>query len=343
MINLDKPWVCPACKGQLMINKQQLSCTDCSRHYRVENSIPILMDEKRLTKNELSQKNIYENYKGNWIEPVLQYNNHITLSSANIYSAFRALNLKKDQNVLEIGCFNSNKLMTLSMLYGINAYGIDLSHPAILEQAKLIKKYKIKSEYVVANASFLPCRKAFFDAILLLDILEHVENKQKLMLQCYDTLKPGGRIFLKVPTEKDASLLNLSAQFKAKWIIERRKNIGHLQDLALSKKELKKLIKDAKFKIIKWKVKSILLDTIWEFIISIIAHLYLRLKCKNKHNAEQSARAHKLKRNKLCQFIVFLSKIITAPDLLVSVFNTGGIVYVIAEKLPDPDSVLSVS
>jgi len=92
------------------------------------------------------------------------------------------LNLIKDipyNNVLEIGC-GSGELSR----YLKNYIGIDISE---------------RTPFIVGDAQNLPFEDNSFDLILLLDLLEHTDDKIVLS-EVYRVLKPNGYVIITVPT-----------------------------------------------------------------------------------------------------------------------------------------------
>ena len=92
------------------------------------------------------------------------------------------LNLIKDipyNNVLEIGC-GSGELSK----YLKNYTGIDISE---------------RTPFIVGDAQNLPFEDNSFDLILLLDLLEHTDDKS-VMSEVYRVLKPNGYAIITVPT-----------------------------------------------------------------------------------------------------------------------------------------------
>lgn len=92
------------------------------------------------------------------------------------------LNLIKDisyNNVLEIGC-GSGELSK----YLKNYQGIDISE---------------KTPFIIGDAQKLPFEDNSYDLILMLDLLEHTNDKA-VMKEVYRVLKPNGHVIITVPT-----------------------------------------------------------------------------------------------------------------------------------------------
>ncbi len=52
---------------------------------------------------------------------------------------------------------------------------------------------------IVADGHELPVRPASLDAVLLTGVLEHVRDPYRMVRQAWDSLKPGGRVYMEVP------------------------------------------------------------------------------------------------------------------------------------------------
>jgi len=340
MPQLNTIWACPSCKIDLELSGDDLLCSSCREVYEHIGYIPKLIKKEGLSENETHQHTIYESYEVAFLDPARQYNNFISLSTWHIFDGFKQLNLKRNDKVLEVGCLNSNKLITLGLLYKIKPFGIDLSQSALQEQGKMAQQFNLDGSFAVANASSLPCRDNCFDAVILLDIIEHVEDKRGLLNQCHRCLKEGGRLFIKAPAEKDDNIFSfttLSNMLGAKWVSKRRKQVGHLPELALSKVELKSLINMSGFKILKWKARGIFLDVVWDlFIADKLSKLYLKIALKKKAEpvvSKKGALAKPiLKRNTLSKLVLLIGRLMCLPDIVISWFGVGTVIYIVAEK-----------
>jgi len=94
-------------------------------------------------------------------------------------------------NVLDFGC-NYGHSTKLLQSKGFDAYGVDVSTPAINYGHSI----GIKNIFLEAEKTF---DKNFFDAVIALDVIEHIEDDQKALEYLVDFTKPGGIIVLMVP------------------------------------------------------------------------------------------------------------------------------------------------
>jgi len=90
---------------------------------------------------------------------------------------------------LDIGCSDQR---VRSYLVGCNAYtGLDYYSTAV-------NWYRTKPA-VYGDAHGLPFDVAQFDAVMLLDVLEHLAQPTVCLKESFRVLRPGGHLFLKVP------------------------------------------------------------------------------------------------------------------------------------------------
>ncbi|MEM3980895.1 MAG: class I SAM-dependent methyltransferase [Desulfurococcaceae archaeon] len=83
----------------------------------------------------------------------------------------------------------------LVLTYTIDEYNKALS---IIKEVDWLKSYVILGKGDAQNLKFLP--NNYFDQALLIDVLEHVKNDDKVVKEVYRILKPKGRAIVSVPT-----------------------------------------------------------------------------------------------------------------------------------------------
>jgi len=101
-------------------------------------------------------------------------------------------------------------------------------------------RYGLELPIVVAAGEGLPYPDSSFDLIICLDVLEHVDDAENVLLEMYRTLKPGGAVLTTVPNRRafrdphyHLPAINWLPEAAADWIIERSghgKSGGPLQD-----------------------------------------------------------------------------------------------------------------
>jgi SAM-dependent methyltransferase len=103
------------------------------------------------------------------------------------------LSLPSKAQILEMGCGTGGNLSLLSQ-YG-KVYGVELDNFA--------RNYALKRHIAPILPGSLPYdipfEDSFFDLIVLLDVLEHVEEDGLSVMQLYRKQKPGGYLLITVP------------------------------------------------------------------------------------------------------------------------------------------------
>ena len=85
-------------------------------------------------------------------------------------------NLLDCRTILDVGCGTGSPIKTFSKdFYSV---GVDLFKPALLES----KKRSIHDDYILLDINNLCFRSNFFDAVLALDVIEHLEKSKGVRL-----------------------------------------------------------------------------------------------------------------------------------------------------------------
>lgn len=101
-------------------------------------------------------------------------------------------------NILNIGCHSglfTEKIIRKTSVKGV--YGIDVSKSAIEKAKKRIPK----GHFQVADAHKLPFTNNTFNAVFCLEVLEHVDYPDQVILEIKRVLKKGGYGVILVPTD----------------------------------------------------------------------------------------------------------------------------------------------
>ena len=97
-------------------------------------------------------------------------------------------------NILDVGCAFGFATLKLARR-GYTTVGVDNSSRYIA----WAKRRHPGGTYIQASAESLPLEDASFDAVFLLDVLEHVVDQQAVLREVERVLKPGGTLILSVP------------------------------------------------------------------------------------------------------------------------------------------------
>lgn len=113
---------------------------------------------------------------------------------------FDVLYSQKPEKVLEVGCGAGKFIFALADRFPETHFtGIDISTQAISKAKAFNQSDKI--EFLIADAGEMNLMPDSFDAIIMLDVLEHVPNPQKVIQDCSSFLKRGGLLHTFIPCE----------------------------------------------------------------------------------------------------------------------------------------------
>jgi 2-polyprenyl-6-hydroxyphenyl methylase/3-demethylubiquinone-9 3-methyltransferase len=119
----------------------------------------------------------------------------------------------KDIKVLDIGCGGGLACEFLAKR-GANVSGIDLSFNSIKTAQEHAKKSNLQIDYQCGVAENLPYGESTFDVIVCFDVLEHVEDWEKVISEIYRVLNKNG-IFLFDTINK-----TFKSKFIMIWLLE---------------------------------------------------------------------------------------------------------------------------
>lgn len=189
---------------------------------------------------------IYNQLQDRWYEanddPVALLRAESKLVAPWISETASKLLEQKNLYMLDMGCgggFISNKLAKK----GHTVKGIDLS-PTSLDVAKKYDSTK-SVEYSIGDVTQLNFTPNQFDVTLSCDVLEHVEEPQKLVQEAYRVTKPGGLFFFHT---FDRNFISYLVVIKfVEWFVRNTPKHMHILKMFIKPKELKKWCTDCGF------------------------------------------------------------------------------------------------
>lgn len=136
-------------------------------------------------------------------------------------------------HMLEVGCGLGNFLIEASRA-GFDVQGIDVSADAVATANAALGEDRARAG-MLEDADFKPEQ---FDIVVLADVIEHVRNPKMFMQHVRTLLKPGGVIFVAVP-----SLDSLSARLMGRYWVEFKRE--HL--FYFNRQTIQQLLEDCGF------------------------------------------------------------------------------------------------
>ncbi|MBI5221391.1 MAG: class I SAM-dependent methyltransferase [Candidatus Magasanikbacteria bacterium] len=142
---------------------------------------------------------------------------------------FQSLKLLKNLSgkikILEVGCGAGQFIRSIKQsLPTSECYGFDVSEAAINKA----KDAKDAVNYLVGPADHWPLGDNFFDAVVIYDVLEHVESVGQTMIELKRVLKPGGLVYAFIPCEGDYLSFWRWLKFSEKFDTLTNKYAGHI-------------------------------------------------------------------------------------------------------------------
>ena len=152
-----------------------------------------------------------------------------------IKSQIRKLNLKKESEILEVGCGTGGNIELLTKFGNVSAF--EMNEYALRTSKKIAKKINFSIElspgYCPDN---IPFKEKKFDFICMLDVLEHIEEDDTTISNLKNKLNENGHILITVPAYN--------------WLWSKHDEINH-HKRRYSKGSIKKLIQSKNMKLIK--------------------------------------------------------------------------------------------
>ncbi len=162
-------------------------------------------------------------------------NGHVLKAPMKVERIIKIMGIENRDIILDIGCARGEILYKL-VVNAEFAVGIDLS-PNVFEKARKSKKIN----YILADAEYIPLTDETFSKIICLDLLEHVLEPEKVIMEMKRLLRKDGKIILEVPSTGVVSSLLTGDFHDGHLRYYTRKKIGdilHKHELSIEKLEL---------------------------------------------------------------------------------------------------------
>lgn len=146
------------------------------------------------------------------------------------------------ENILDVGCGTGRfEEILLGQGFNIDVIAIDISKKSIhVAKSKLNSE---KFEFLCGDVASLPFKDDSFDCCVLIEVIEHISNKESVLKELKRVLKTRGKLIITTPNKRDVILRIHNLFLKLGMKIARRR-IVH-KDEYVSTKELSTLVEGA--------------------------------------------------------------------------------------------------
>src|SRR5690606_29350909 len=110
--------------------------------------------------------------------------------------AARLCELRAGERVLDIGCGVGGPARTLVDAFDVDVFGVSISTTQVDTAARINATNPRWSRHI--DVAVHDCQRAYgqqrFDVAWSMNMLYHVESKERMLRAAYDALRPGGRL-----------------------------------------------------------------------------------------------------------------------------------------------------
>lgn len=215
----DDIWRCPHCRGALQSRSERLRCVDCRRDYECVDGIPDLrtpgdrgghfVEDLRLARAlAATGSDPLESLVRRVVESHLRDDYRVSRAARRILEGPTRLHgevagwlgeaIQPGRLPLDLGC-GSGMLLAAAAARGCDGVGIDLSLAWLVVAKRLIAAHGGTPRLAAARAEALPLADASVDAVVSLDVIEHVRDAAAYLAEIDRVTRPGGRLALSTP------------------------------------------------------------------------------------------------------------------------------------------------
>lgn len=117
---------------------------------------------------------------------------------------FDVLANKSPQTFLEVGC-GSGDLSKKLLARGMTGVGVDFSSRAINLAAEELRDFTETGRYELFEGDVfeLPLQENYFDLVISMMVMEHIEDDRNFLSRLFSLVKPGGNLILGVPARPE--------------------------------------------------------------------------------------------------------------------------------------------
>ena len=147
--------------------------------------------------------------KQNYTDPDIGWKYEKRRIDSTILNLLEGLTRKRlSYRILEVGIGKGDLALKTSLIPGesnITYFGIDISKPGVAIARKRICNFKF--HFLVSDGLNLPFKSQYFDLVICSEVLEHVIEKRKLIIEIGRVLKNGSHLVITTPNPKSLTYI----------------------------------------------------------------------------------------------------------------------------------------
>lgn len=188
--------ICPICRSVLNIHSNILECPKCEGQYPIVNGIPIFIEQeyqRKWTDYHIREFTpLLSNPKRNEFTCNINLTEETYYSTPLIESDYYAKYLVSCKNILDLGSGDGTFSAPLSDK-GREIFCVD---PSFVALNRILKRQRKNMHPINAEGTRLPFPDNFFDGILFIFVIEHLENPIDVLIEIKRVLKPTGQLVI---------------------------------------------------------------------------------------------------------------------------------------------------
>jgi SAM-dependent methyltransferase len=219
-MSMQDIWRCPQCKGPLINAENHLRCNRCPKEYESIGGVPDLrlagdswidFDEDRAIARELAAsghlsleglvRSVYARRPG-WDESRVALRTRQVLEGPkrleSEVTGWLDAHTQPGRLALDLGC-GAGMLLAAAAKKGCQGIGVDVSMAWLIVAKRLIGEHGGQPVLAAALGEALPLAADSVDAVISLDVIEHVRAPGDYLKEINRVTRSGGRLALSTP------------------------------------------------------------------------------------------------------------------------------------------------
>ncbi len=320
----------------LASDARRVYCTQCSREYADTPGIAHLTRD--ISAEEAVQRENYDVQQLGALQTSDPFHSFVSPAGLRLSRMLRRLALNPGDSFVEIACAAGPLSDSLAVNFRARGLATDIS-PASIERQLERRGNRGHYDAVVASAHELPLVDACVDAVVAFDVIEHLEQPQRLFAEAARVLKPGGRLLLRCPVLDFALSLDWwQYHLTHKRWMQRMERAGHYYRNFRSKRWHRQSAAQAGFQVEYWIGYDVFWDNFIEYaLLPGMASLFRRQPTASTQPSAPSAEGLPLRvpqslPHRAARLAAHVGDVCLWPERLLGRMGFGASMWLLARK-----------